>query len=200
MILLNFTDYARHRGVSPGYITKLRHEGRLVLSADRRRVDVEASDKLIEQTAGTRADVAARHAQQRQDEKTQHGVGHTTAGDEKTAPGAILQLSDDELLGSGKQGALAMKEKYSALKAKAEYETMIGDLIRRDDVDTAMRFIGAAVRASFEVFPDQTAPLVAPVSDLAEIHDILTQSARDALHGIGEEIKRQQSELVKVIT
>ena len=95
------------------------------------------------------------------------------------------------------QAARAVKEKYSALKAKAEYETMIGNLVPREDVDAAMRFIGGAVRAAFDVFPDQTSPLVAPVTDLAEIHETLSQACRDALHGIGDAIKRQQDELNK---
>jgi len=199
MTELHFSAYARHRNCSPGYITKLRHEGRLVLTAGG-LVDVEATDLLVEQTTGSRLDVAARNAQKRASEKTAAGEAHRIASEEKTAPGAIVRETNIENMGISMQASRAVKEKYAALKAKTEYETMIGDLISREDVETAMRFIGGAVRAALEVFPDQTAPLVAPVSNLAEIHEIITQSARDALHGIGEAIKRQQAELIKEVT
>lgn len=196
MTTLNFSAYARHRNCSPGYVTKLKSEGRLVLTASG-LVDVEASDRLIEQTAGNRADVAERNAKERAVANFSEGEVQRIDQPEKTAPRAIVQANDTDKVGASLQQARAVKEKYSALKAKAEYETMIGDLIPREDVDAAMRFIGGAVRAALEVFPDQTAPLVAPVSNLSEIHEILTQSARDALHGIGEAIKRQQDELTK---
>jgi len=201
MTTANFSTFARHLGVAPSYITKLKAEGRLVLNAAG-LVEVEASEQLIAQTAGNRPDVAARNAQTRTGAKKAAGQGNGASAAGKTAQRATTQAAtppvtqtESEKIGTSLQTARAFKEKYSALKAKAEYETMIGDLISREDVEAAMRFIGGAVRAALEVFPDQTAPLVAPVSNLAEIHEILTQSARDALHGIGEAIKRQQDEL-----
>lgn len=195
--------FARRIGHGPSYVTKLKDEGRLVLTADG-KVDAEASERLIAQTGGGRPDVAARHAAAKKApraagaKKTQN-IGHGIGGEQKTAHGATAPAgaADHERIGNSLQASRAVKEKYSALKAKAEYETMIGNLVPREDVDAAMRFIGGAVRAAFDVFPDQTAPLVAPVTDLADIHETLTQVCHDALHGIGDAIKRQQEELNK---
>ena len=195
--LMSKSAFARRIGHSPSYVTKLKDEGRLVLTSDG-RVDAEASEKFIEQTGGGRPDVAQRHASAKTakkatEAKKTNGIG----GEQKTAhaPTAQAGAADHERIGNSLQASRAVKEKYSALKAKAEYETMIGNLVPREDVDAAMRFIGTAVRAVLDVFPDQTSPLVAPVTDLAEIHETLAQACRDALHSIGDAIKRQQDEL-----
>ncbi len=195
------SEFARRIKRAPSYINKLKEEGRLVFTKDG-RVNAPASEKLIEQTGGGRPDVAQRHAVARTatkatEAKKAQKAGQGILGEEKNAhaPTAQASAADHERIGNSMQAARAVKEKYSALKAKAEYETMIGNLVPREDVDAAMRFIGGAVRAAFDVFPDQTSPLVAPVTDLAEIHETLSQACRDALHGIGDAIKRQQDEL-----
>ncbi len=191
-------EFAEILGVRPSYITKLGHEGRLVLAADG-RVDVEASRRLVEQTAGDRHDVAARHAKTRAAgaKKTAPMASGITEG-EKIAQRPTAQAGggiEQERIGNSLQASRAVKEKYAALRARAEYEAYIGNLIPREDVDAAMRFIGGAVRAALEVFPDQTAPLVAPVTDIHEIHDTLTQACRDTLQTIGAAIERQKQEI-----
>ncbi len=44
---------------------------------------------------------------------------------------------------------------------------------------------------------DQLAPLVAPITDLAEVHELITQTCRDAIYSVGEAIKRQDEEINK---
>jgi len=58
-----------------------------------------------------------------------------------------------------------------------------------------MKFIGATVRSLMDVFPDQVTPLVAPVTDLGEVHQHLTDAARNVLIGLGEAIRQQQEKL-----
>lgn len=198
-------EFAGFLGVTPQYVTKLGQAGRLVRDADG-TINVEASRQRIEETGGTRPDVAERHREGRAKKKQ---VGSAVAlaapsvGDlqqrfqarqEQQAQAAGI---GGDLAGMSLQGARAVKEKYGALRAKAEYETLIGNLLAREEAETAMRFIGGAVRAALDVFPDQTAPLVAPVADLDEIHELLTQACRDALHNIETTIRRQQDELGK---
>ena len=91
--------------------------------------------------------------------------------------------------------ARAVKEKYLALDAKIDYEKKVGNLIPKEDVDAALKAMGAAVRSAMEVFPDQTAPIVAPVLDLEEVHSLLAQACRDALAGIEHSLARYQAEL-----
>ena len=95
------------------------------------------------------------------------------------------------------QAARAVKEKYAALKARADYEQQIGDLIAREDVDNAMKFVGATVRGEMEVLPDQLAPLVAPVSSMEEVHTLIAEACRNVLVRLGEAIERQQTALAR---
>ncbi len=53
------------------------------------------------------------------------------------------------------------------------------------------------LRSLLEVMPDQTAPLVAPVSSLDEVHEILQNRARHLAEQFGAAIERQKAELEK---
>jgi len=89
--------------------------------------------------------------------------------------------------------AFAESRRVAALADKEEMERdrLAGDLIAREDVDAAMKFIGASVRGLLDVFPDQVAPLVAPVASMDECHALLTENCRNVLVGLGDAIKRQ---------
>lgn len=180
-------QFAHLMGVSRSWVTKLKQDGRLVLTPDG-KVDVDASRARMAATGGDRPDVAERFASER---KTGPALAAPAARRESPAPSA----GGEDKIGSSYQAARAVKEKYAALAAKASYEQQIGNLIPREDVDAAFRFLGGAVRAAIDVYPDQTAPMVAPVTDLAEVHEILTQSCREVLASIGEVIERQTKAL-----
>jgi hypothetical protein len=60
-----------------------------------------------------------------------------------------------------------------------------------------MKFVGATLRSLLEVMPDQTAPLVAPVTSLDEVHAILQDRARNIAEQFGAAIARQKAELEK---
>jgi hypothetical protein len=45
------------------------------------------------------------------------------------------------------------------------------------------------------VYADQTTPLVAPITDLHEVHEILAQSRKDELAALGLVIEQQRAEL-----
>src|SRR6185312_3772275 len=62
----SFAGFARLLGVKPQAVTALRHAGRLVLTADGKRVDVAASQQRLRDTADpSKAGVVARHAAER---------------------------------------------------------------------------------------------------------------------------------------
>ena len=179
--------FAARLNRAPSYVTKLKDTGRLVLAADGKRVDVEASLRLIGQTAGSRDDVAQRWQAARV-AQTQA----TTSGDipapEKTQQRPTAQADAAEKIGSSLQAARAVKEKYAAMTAKIEYEKLIGELEPTEKVHLDLRSFGAALRSAMDVFPDQIAPLVAATSDLHEIHMILTENCNEVLHRVADEI------------
>ena len=197
--------FAARVGYSQPYISKLAKEGRLVLegSGPTSRVIIAESLKLMEQTGGSRPDVAARFAQERANRaKTQSGEYAGIGNAKQIDSGAIVQAagatdSSIDKIGSNYQAARAVKEKYAALTAKASYETMIGNLIPREDVDAAMRFVGAAVRSAMDVFPDQQAPVLCAIADIHEVRSMLADACRNVLLDIGQAIERQKTATIK---
>lgn len=194
-------EFAKYLGQAPSHVTKLIKDGRVVLTGQGRtaRVKVAESLALIEQTGGSRPDVALRHSQQRAaNAKTQQSQGNHADHSEKIERGATVQTDGGaDRIGSNYQTARAVKEKYAALTAKAEYETLIGNLIPREDVDAALRFVGATVRSLMDVFPDQNAPVLCAVSDLHEVHAHLTDACREVLAQLGAAIDRQKQTIAK---
>lgn len=172
-------EFARLMGVNRSSVTGWAKLGRLVLVGD--QVDVEASQKRLAETGGARPDVAARHAAAR--------------AAQAAPPAAAAPSQDGDRIGNSYQAARAVKEKYNALQSKLEYERQVGDLIPRADVETALRALGAAVRAQLDLLPDQVAPLVAPVADLDDCHAILADAARAALHQLGQQVERVRADL-----
>jgi len=201
---LTFKEFATSQGWSPSRVTKLNQTGRLVLSRAG-RVKVKETLQLIAHTAGNRSDVAARHETARQDTAPAAGSENATAPAsaitkaEKNAA-RVQQMQDGQSLKDANlRKALAESRRVAALADKEEMERdrMAGDLIAREDVDAAMKFIGAAIRGQMDVFPDQTAPLVAPVTSLEEAHMLLTEQCRNVLVEFGEIIKKQLAALAK---
>lgn len=183
-------------GRSPSYVTKLKNDGRLVMTSDGKKVNVAASQRLIEQTAGIRGDVTDRW-QAARNARTDGNASLATPEPEKTPQRPTAQADAAEKIGSSLQAARAVKEKYAALTAKAEYETLIGNLIPREDVDAVLRFVGATVRSLMDVYPDQNAPVLCAVSDIHEVHAHLTDACREVLAQLGAAIDRQKQTIAK---
>lgn len=165
-------EFARLLGCGKSYITKLKDEGRLVLTEDG-KVDVEASRARIAQTADpNRDDVAKRMAEQR---------------------GNVGQDGDDEGL-SDYQKARATKEHYLALQAKTDYERAIAALIPRADVEAALTDLVAVTRAGLENLPHRVAAELVG-KDLDTIRAQLRQAVVDLMAEMHGGAKRQLAEL-----
>lgn len=139
-------------------------------------VDVDASLRLIKQTSGNRQDVADRNAYGR-------GNDQPLAGDNMEKARRVRAVSD------------ARSAAAKADKEEMERDQMAGNLLAREDVDAAFKFLGAAFRAQMDVFPDQVAPVVAPVTSLEEVHAMLTDHCRNVLAQLGEAIQKRRAEL-----
>lgn len=158
--LLTQAEFARRQGWSKSYVTKLKQLGRLVLRDG--KVDVAASLARIAETADpNRDDVVRRNAERREGSDA--------------LPGA-----DAERVGQSFAAARAVKERFLALRAKAEYEQMIGKLVEAEAVRRAAEDAGAWLRARLESLPDQLAAELSAESDPARCHALLS----DAVHGL----------------
>lgn len=128
-------EYARMKGWNRSTVTRFAEQGRVVIVDD--LVDVAASEARLAQTAEpSKAGVAERHA----NERGQQPIG----------------LSPD-LAGDSYQKARAIKEKYLALQAKADYERSMGQLLPRADVEQALADVVAYARSSLENLPHRCA-------------------------------------------
>lgn len=198
-------EFAARIGKRPSYVTAMVKDGRIVLDGSGVHAKVKIAESLlrIEQTTGGRPDVAARFAQERANRTKTQAVEYAGIGGAKQIDsGAIVQAagasdSGIDKIGSNYQAARAVKEKYAALTAKASYETMIGNLIPREDVDAAMRFVGAAVRSAMDVFPDQQAPVLCAIADIHEVRAMLADACCNVLIDVGQAIDRQKKTLIK---
>lgn len=181
---LTRAKFARLQGVARSTVTRWEQAGRLVLTDDG-EVDAEASVARIRETSGNRADVAARHAAQR---------AAAEAAQPEAAP------PEDSSRGRGletRAEAQARKESLAADLLELDLAARRGELLAREDVEAAMRHVGATVRSLLDVLPDQIAPLVAPVTDLEECHGLLSEACRDVLVRLGEAVERAKRDAVR---
>lgn len=181
MTTVTRAEFARRMGVNKSTVTRWAEKGQIVLAG--KGVDADASWQRLQDTGGARPDVADRHAAER---GSKVGSGDTAPA-QPSAPAA--QQAEDRV-GNSYQAARAVKEKYAALGAKLDYERAVGNLIPKEDVDLALRSFAASVRAKLDVVADQIAPLVAPVSDLDEVHALVSEHMRGILAAVADDMSR----------
>lgn len=175
-------EFARRMGVARSTVSRTwRAAGRLVLFDDG-SIDEAASRARIVATSGHRADVAARHAHKRGAPIPGHPAAPENAPAARASGGA-----------ESRADAQARKESAAADLLEIELATKRGEVIAREDVEAALRTIGATVRGLLDVLPDQAAPLVAPTTNLDECHQLLADACRDVLHRLGEAIAREKA-------
>lgn len=186
-------EFAQYLGLVPSYITALIKAGRVVLDGEGRaaRVKVAESVAMIESTQAGRFDVARRHAAARRQSPNAGADMAMLRSAPGSAPKRDAENHDSEKLVDAK----TRKESAQADQEEMKAAQMAGNLIAREDVDAAMKFIGASVRAAMDVFPDQTAPVLSAVTDLGETHALLTEACRNVLHDIGVAIEQQMAAL-----
>lgn len=186
-------DFAKYLGIAPSYVTALVNAGRVVTDGEGRGalIRVAESVALIEATQAGRFDVARRHAAaRRRGAFDVQGEATPRSTPENAAKGDSESRDPERLV-----DAKTRKESAQADQEEMKAAQMAGNLIAREDVDAAMKFLGASVRAAMDVFPDQTAPVLCAVTDLNETHALLTEACRNVLHDIGVAIERQQGQL-----
>jgi len=168
-------EFARLNGWSRSHVTGLKHAGRLVMDESGKKVLVDESLARIEATKDpNRDDVAKRHEASRQTEQ-------------RPVPGSM-----DERVSSTYQQSRAVKERYLALQAKAQYEKDIGHLVDVHVVQKAGVDLGAYLRTSMENMVDQMSSELAVISDPALVHSTMSEHVE---HVLGELSRKLQSGL-----
>lgn len=172
MTVVTQSEFARLKGWNKSTVTRAKQAGRLVMVSG--LVDVEATEARLAASSGGRDDVAARHA---------------AARGAQEAPAAPSSVS---VGGESRADAQARKESAAADLLEIELAEKRGNLIPKEDVDAALKAMGASVRARLDVLADQLAPVVAPVVEMDEVHALLAERFRAVLAGIADDLARME--------
>lgn len=174
-------EFARLLGVAKSYVTKLKEHGRLVMSADGKLVDIEASRARIAATADpSKPDVSAKWVRPAAVEKPE-----AEDGDDVPASGS-----------SKYHDARATKEHYAALSAKLDYEKAIGKVVDKADVQAVVEDVITQFRWGLENLPYRLAPELVG-QDLDGIRAALKQEVFDSLAKMQRGFIRQMEEIGK---
>ena len=188
--IMSLSQFNKHMGFKGRYVYQLRDEGRLVMAADGKSVQVAQSIARIQATKDpSRAAVAERHAQTR---------GYEIGGSENTEESG--SGTDGESASSYDfQGGKAKKEHFAALREEAAYHKEIGNLMDADEAIGAFADAGAKVAAILDAVPATVGPMLAGLAP-AEVLRVLTEQmdiARSELAGsmtkLAEEIASRRA-------
>ena len=191
-----FAEFARILGVKPSAVTALRHDNRLVLTADGKRVQVAETQQRLRDTADpSKVGVVARHAAAR-------GAGEGQGGSmpavepQEPADGEQGDAEADAAAIGAYQSSRAKREHFQALTAQMEYEQSIGKLMDAVEVSAAIATATTVLRSSLERLPDVLGPQLAAITDEGEARALLAEAIEHAL----DETARQFSNLAKQAT
>ena len=176
---LSKSAFAARIGRAPSYITWLKNNNRLVLTADGKQVDVTASEALIRDTADpSKAAVADRHQQERLQRDVYSQLSSHVEPTTMVAPPSLIvptgQLPDF-------QKARALREHNLAQLAEIELHKAKGALVAMSAVQTGAYNAGRMLRDQLLGMPPQLAPELASMTDPWEIEKHLTAAIRRSL-------------------
>ena len=185
---LGIRAFARFIGKRASYITQLREEGRLVLTADGQRVKVAESIERIQATSDpSKFAVSERHAANR----LQAGTPAPTE-----APASQPEPAERETDASALpayQDSRAKREYYEAKQTERDYQISMGQLLPAADVLKAITSAITTLRSRLESLPAILAPQLAPISDEGQSQTLLADAIEHAL----EDTARQFSVIAK---
>ena len=177
-------EFARQLGYDKSRITQLKRAGRIVMSPDGKRVDVEASlARMAETSDPGRMDVTERHAANRQ------AAGKVAA----PAPAPAPDVHDDSAMGidpAGRAKAKALLMHFENGILKLEMALRRGLRYERSAVKREATSLGAMLRAGIERVIDQTAPRLAACGSDIERRQVIDKEIRRLRWMVKRELPR----------
>lgn len=176
--------FAKIYGCGLSYVTKLKDEGKLVLSPDGRLVDVEASLELIEESRDlSKTGVRERWAAYRSGQAIDGDAPSAQPASESQAP---AQPSRD----SAYHRARTEREQVDAQIKRLELRKMLGEVAETAPMIKAVYDSQAAARSALLQLPDRLAGQIAPETDPAKVHDMLRLECERICHTMVREVER----------
>ena len=176
------SEFARRLNCSPAYISKLKDQGRLVFSANGKKVLLEASLERLEATADpSKEGVKLRWQSKRADASPVPRAAHepTTA-----------ENKDQEFIPDGEgydyQRARAKRETHLAAIAEMDERQRRGELLEADDVSRALTDYATASRVALEQIADRLCGPLAAISDSETIYQMIRDEVERVIDNIRE--------------
>lgn len=167
----SYSEYARHIGASPAYVTKLKRQGRIVTveSDGKTVVNFDASDRMVRNTTDLGRAANGKNA----------GGGTKFAEIAASAP-----VADD--FGGGRFDVLYRKAQtqekvFNAKLAQLEFEKASGKLIERDRASAGAFSAFRQLRDALGVLPRKVAPAAAVATDVREVEALIARAIRETL-------------------
>lgn len=101
-------------------------------------------------------------------------------------PHATMGEADDEKIESYNKSAARLQH-YKAAMAEIEYQTEIGALVKKDEMDREIFKFHRIIRDQFLNVPDRLAAVLAAETEQVKIHAIMTKEIRRVLSALAEE-------------
>lgn len=152
--LMTIPEFSVHLGYGRTYGYQLQKEGRLVMSADGKRVLVAESEARVRATEDpSKQGVASRHAEARRQKVSTPPAAAPADESEKGDGGADLEQAGNGSAGPGGydfQVAKAKREHWAAERELAAYRKEAGELIEVSEHVAQFAKAGAVLRAGLE--------------------------------------------------
>ena len=174
-------EFARYKGVSKPMVTRWKQEGRLIMTADGKRILVNESNQRLKDTASPAGYTNSIHAAARKNKSLESDQEIPFTDLKKQVKEAQLDLETknaDDLF----KNSRALKEKAAALQAAAEHEKFIGELCKKEEVERAIFERGRQFRDGLMTLSRRISPDLVNKSN-TEIESILSQELRQTLIG-----------------
>lgn len=172
------SHFAKLLNRAPSYITELIKQDRIVLTQDGKRVEVEASLQLLQDSAsGIKPAVAARHEAERK------------AGRKKRQPAAVAEGSRQYY----EMQLQAIKNNQKQLDYELANKKRFAMTAAKDEAHS----LGNTLRSSVEKLIDLAAPRLAALSDTAQREQLLQVEIKQLSRVIKAEFPRAMRRLRK---
>jgi phage terminase Nu1 subunit (DNA packaging protein) len=171
-------EFARLRNCSGPYVTKLGHQGRLVLDASGKLVDVAATIALLERT-----DDPARGGDRTGKPAAAPTLALPAPGQvapaTQPAPGVVgdsAPVPAEE--GTAYKTAATRERIAKARLAELELAEKSGNLVRRDEVEAAVFGLARQAQEALDAIADRLSTQLAAETDPARVHQLLSDDLR----------------------
>lgn len=197
MQLLNFSQYAKHRGVSVEAVSKAVRTGRVTVVATpdgQRFINPETADAEWDRNSDASKQVGGQAAAEAAREKRESDPEAIVAGGSESFPeptdGPAEPIDDagpdgvppvEESASTGYAKHRATREMYQAELARVAYEEKAGKLVPADDVKAEFFRLARLTREAILNLPDRIAAEVHDMTSAEAVADFLREQLEEAL-------------------